>query len=147
MKIDNAPKLHNSCSVEVFLAVAYMIRWSMVSELSRAERRRALAAERAAQSIRVCSYCGFGAVKGVSNSNLVKTAEGFTHATPVACAGIIAAMTSSTRSTFRGLLTDFWYYLKENVMAFLREDGSGYRRGYSPVASVENTAGGKSNAK
>ncbi len=75
----------------------------------RAERRRI----KHQQFIsRMCHRCGFGAVKGVPNSNLVrvKDEEGndaWGHASPTVCAGFVMAITNSARENVRQAFADF----------------------------------------
>lgn len=113
-----------------------------VARENRAERRRAdrqLKINSARSSARVCWRCGFGALKGIPNSNIVRMkdnegTETWGHAQPTVCAGAVRAITAQARMSVKEALIDFagisWATFRSSKLAkFLTEDSRDNRRG------------------
>jgi len=145
------------CSHEVFFQGTDVIRFSAVSALTRRflsrekasatpalspeevwklrkkERREIRMLEREVKKFeakaRVCYICGFGPLKGVAYSYLVRTKDQdgnvvFGHASPAVCAGAVGAITSQARESFKETFSDLLRLAWKGITRFLKEDSS-----------------------
>lgn len=125
------------------------------AKADRAERRRQEKLASKQLAIHVCWRCGFPALKGIPNSNLVKCLDPdgnvvLGHASPTVCGGSVRAITLQARESVKESGSDFYRILKLRISQLLREfrhslwtfitEDSNETRG-GTRASRENTRG------